>query len=106
MSKEQKVDIKQRIRDLVEERNRFNKPDFTTDERCLRLIKIYDGLICLWESAVLTSSFKGTSAIAHQLEKCREEIVALRKANLGDTFEKENEFIIRYEYNLPEKGEK
>lgn len=95
------VDIKARLKDLIEERNRWKKQQFSTDERIERLIGIYDGLICLWESAVLSASFKGTASISQQLGACRDEITALLRTPLGQKASNKQEFVIRYEHSLP-----
>lgn len=73
--------IKQRVAELASQRDRTDKPKLSAPERIKMLDEIYDGLLYLWKQAVITATAKGTSAIAHQLEKARLELDALARTH-------------------------
>ena len=71
--------LKERIKELTEKRDRTGKDPLTTKERLSLLNEIYDGLLYLWKQTVLAGSAKGSLAIHYQLERARLEMVDLKR---------------------------
>lgn len=76
-------EIKERVAELAAQRDRTGKPPLETKERLCLLNEIYDGLLYLWKQAVISGVAKGTSGIAHQLERARLEMVDLERTHGG-----------------------
>jgi len=88
-------DIKNRIKELSNERMRHNKAVLTTQQRLDQLGRIYDACLFLLEESVLLKSMKGTGTLTMLLERCRIEATELGATNKAHN---KNEIVIRYEH--------
>ncbi len=98
MARKDYNDIKARVTELAEKRDRTGKKPLSNKKRLQLLNEIYDGLLYLWKQTVVTGVAKGTGAISFQLERARLEMIDLqRTARLVG--EDDSEMIVGWNYD-------
>ena len=93
-------DVSKYVKQLEAERVRIGKEPFSTEERVLRLNRIYDSLLVTLEKQIVMGRPEKTYTISTQLQATRLEMYELQR-QYGSVDESDNEVVIDYEKPLP-----